>query len=103
MFSIQREEVRAFPHLTAVYGISARLAIPFAAGEGMQVFPFAEVMRAVEQYATALVTNSGSDAHVPEATVLPKAGVAKAGDGKARRRRGQNRLRQLFPGTQVRI
>ncbi len=67
----------------------------------MEIFPFAQVLGAVEEHAAALAALPGSHAEVPAVGFLPRTRIAEAGHLHARRRRGNHGRFELLPAQQA--
>jgi hypothetical protein len=68
----------------------------------MNVLPFSQVRRTIEQNATALFANTRADAQIPEVTVAPEKWIAES--GKRRVSRGfDNRSVPFNPGAELRL
>src|SRR5262249_54555899 len=69
MLVAKREEVRTLPHRSGL--------VLVAGAERVQIFPVAQVLRAVEQRRAADARHARSNDLIPEAVLFPNAMIAK--------------------------
>jgi len=94
------EEIGALPHLPAIARVRGLPAVGNAGRERMQILPFAEILRTVEENAAALYPLARADAAVPAVRFLPHAWVAKARDAHAFGRFRDHGSLELLPVEQ---
>src|SRR2546427_3137118 len=68
----------------------------------MQMLPLPQIFRAVEQNASTLVANSGTNTEIPDLAIPPKKRIAKTGE-RGIRRRFDDWIFPFGPGAKLRV
>ena len=101
MLVAEREEVGTFPHVACVHGVGRRLSAGSGFTNWMEVSPLTEIGRRIKKDGATFAANARTYDQHPAVGFAPEAWIAESSDFKTGRRSCDDRLRELFPGTQV--